>query len=275
MIIPGPKTRSYWSVAARPGQFGAAVFNAAFSAVEMDAIYQPFGIEDNIGGFVAALRLLKICGCGVSMPFKERIMQHMDELSEEARLIGAVNTVVNNDGLLVGHNTDIDGVSAALSSLALGQVDTVLVLGAGGVAKAAVLALSKAGIGKIMIASRHPERVCNRIAGVNVSILNWEQRSTCVASLVINATPVGMHPDEFQTPLHSDWLGQFGAVIDLVPKPTPTLMISESKAAGLPAVGGEAAALGQALRQFELYTGQPAPEEVMRKAAAALINKET
>lgn len=267
---PGADTTLCFSVAARPGRFGATVFNAAFRALELDYLYKPFACsEERLGGFVSALRLLGVRGCGVSMPFKSRIMQYLDRIDPVAEKVGAVNTVVNDAGQLIGYNTDVDGARAALAAVGAKPGDRVLLLGAGGMARAMLHALDEAGMRDINIAQRKADAAMLRNFP-SVKVAQWEARERLSADLLINATPIGMMPDDAHTPLEALALNHFRVVIDVVPMPRTTRLVAAARALGLPTADGACLALAQAAKQFELYTGQAAPLDVMREAAGAL-----
>ncbi len=266
---PGGDTTLCFSVAALPGRFGATVFNAAFRALGLDYLYKPFACsEERLGGFVSALRLLGVRGCGVSMPFKSRIMQYLDRIDPVAEKVGAVNTVVNDAGQLIGYNTDVDGARAALAAVGAKPGGRVLLLGAGGMARAMLYALDEAGMRGITVAQRTDAAMLRNFPSVKVA--PWEERERLSADLLINATPIGMMPDDAHTPLEALALNHFRAVIDVVPMPRTTRLVAAARALGLPTADGACLALAQAAKQFELYTGQAAPLDVMREAAGAL-----
>ena len=257
------------SVAARPGRFGLLVHNAGYRALGLNFVYRPCGADD-IGAVIAAVRVLKIRGCSVSMPFKEAVLAHLDEIDPSARRVGAANTVVNRDGRLIGHNTDIDGVRAALATFQSKATGRAVVLGAGGAARAVLVALEMAGIGERFVCARSSERSERTALELGATPLLWARRNEFDADLLINATPVGMAPDTAASPVTVAALAHYGGVIDLVATPPQTMLVRAAREAGLPCVDGLTVALHQAARQFTLYTGRDAPLEAMRSAARQL-----
>ena len=258
------------SVASRPSQFGVTVHNAGYRALGLDFFYKAFGVVDDVAGIAAAVRLLHIRGCSVSMPFKRTIIPYLDVLDSEAAVIGAVNTVVNDGNRLTGYNTDTVGAASALDALG-GQVNRVLLLGAGGVARAIVRVLQQRGTAEIIIAARRREAATELAAMFGVRSVAWEERDRITAELLINATPIGMAPDAARMPLPPEALTAFGGVIDVVATPPFSLLITTAKAAGISAIDGLTMSLYQAAAQFRLYTGHEAPFDVMRNAALTLL----
>lgn len=255
------------SVAARPGRFGLTVHNAGYRALGLDFVYKPCGAAA-IEPVIAAVRTLGIRGCSVSMPFKEAVVALLDTVDGEARRTGAVNTVLNRDGRLIGYNTDIDGVRAALRALDLAGGRAV-VLGAGGVARATVVALDQAGLRDVVVCGRTADRAAAVATLIGGATAPWDERERLESDVLINATSIGMAPDIDALPLDPSALSRHRAVIDLVASPPDTALIRAARAAGLPCVDGQTVALHQAARQFVIYTGRDAPIDAMRAAIAA------
>lgn len=122
------------SVAKNPGKFGITVHNAAFRSLGLNFIYKTFSVTD-IAGVITGVRALGIRGCSISMPFKESVIPHLDQLDPIAKKIGAVNTVVNKHGHLIGYNTDVIGAYESLKTLNASNNTSILLLGAGGVSE--------------------------------------------------------------------------------------------------------------------------------------------
>ncbi len=251
------------SLAARPSNIGAAVHNAAYEALGLNFIYSPRTTTD-LPAALAGVRALGIRGCSVSMPFKREVIPLLDAVSDEAAAVGAVNTIVNDAGSLRGYNTDVGSVAWALRRAALSPGDRVLVLGTGGMARACVAAARRvASACHISVAYR------SAVTGLTgVTPVAWDARGAVDADVLINATPVGMAPEDGVSPMPVERLSAFRLVVDAVAMPPESLMCRQARGLGVAVVTGQELALRQAMDQFELYTGVPAPEAVMAAALA-------
>ena len=146
------------SISSKPSNFGTTVHNAAYKELGLNYIYKAFGTK-NLKGVIEGVRSLGIRGCSVSMPFKEDIIPYLDELDPLAESIGAVNTVLNTNGILKGFNTDVIAAIKSLEAIGLNKEDRVLLIGAGGVAKAILGALKMNGANDINITNRTDKRL--------------------------------------------------------------------------------------------------------------------
>ncbi len=217
------------------------------------------------------VRALNIRGCSVSMPFKEAAIPLVDHLDETAHLIGAINTIVNDAGRLRGYNTDAVGARKALESMRAVPGETVLLLGAGGVARAIMFALRQMGFSQVHVASRDTKKIQFLDAILPCVAIPWEERHTIKANLLINATSVGMSPDAGQTPVDAEFLCHFRAVMDVVVSPMETTLIRTARALGKDVAPGYFMSLEQAVAQFKLYTGEAAPRDVMEQSLKRLL----
>jgi shikimate dehydrogenase len=258
------------SVASRPSNFGTTLHNAAYQALGLNYLYKAFGIQD-IEGVMRGVRALGIRGCSVSMPFKEKVIPLLDSLDRTAQMIGAVNTIVNDQQRLIGYNTDAYGAKIVLEDLGLDANDRILLLGAGGVAKAILFALKELGFENIILTNRtmekldglEPERRYMRIA--------WEERNQQSMDMIINATSIGMQPDHHQMPVDEQLIRRCKAVMDVVISPMESLLLQTAKSLGKKIAEGYRMSLHQAAGQFRLYTGKDAPLEVMEKCLFQLL----
>ncbi|HPH02989.1 MAG TPA: shikimate dehydrogenase [Spirochaetota bacterium] len=251
------------------------IHNAGFAAAGLDFAYLAFDVPDIAAGLVAA-RTLRMRGLSITIPHKETVLPLLDEVDPLAVSMGAVNTVVNDGGRLVGYNTDIDGVSGALEAWNIDCEGLQLViLGAGGAARAALFgALRRGRPDVIWIVARNAARgealaaAAKAAAAVPVSVVADAQAVGLAgrAALIINATPVGMHPRIADTPLPAELLGPQQVVFDLVYNPLMTRLLREAAAAGAKVIGGDEMFMRQAFHQFVLWTGQAAPRHVMAEA---------
>lgn len=264
-------TRLCISLADRPSRFGITVHNAAFRALELDYLYKAFRPAD-LSQAIAGIRGLGIRGCGVSMPYKVSAMDYVDAIDPPAAAIGAINTIVNDDGFLTGYNTDATAAFRALSEAGVEKTDRVLLLGAGGVARAILHALSELGVDAIHVAARNLEAARELDTLVRVKPVSWQTRHEVDATAVINATPIGMRPDEESTPLDVTQFPELRMLYEVVVDPPQTRLISAARARGCGSViDGLTMSVYQASEQFRLYTGREAPLDVMRRAAAELF----
>ncbi|OPY62429.1 MAG: Quinate/shikimate dehydrogenase [Pelotomaculum sp. PtaU1.Bin065] len=264
--------------------FSPVMHNAAFNALELDFVYVPFLVEPAcLPAAVAAVRALGLAGVNVTIPHKQAVLPLLDEVTEEARLIGAVNTIVNKAGRLLGDNTDGRGFLRALLEQAgfnpAGK--TALILGAGGAARAVAVQLVLAGARKVFLANRSRERA-EALAGLLVEnagpaaaeVVAWpgsgkkpDPPETPPADLVVQTTPVEMYPNEgssISLPFSSFSPGQ--VVCDLVYNPAETLFMKRAVQAGAVALNGLGMLLYQGVLSFEMWTGKAAPVEVMRES---------
>jgi len=249
-------------VAANPSPLGVKLHDAGYAELGLDFKYIALGSED-IAPVVSSVRTLGVRGLGVSMPHKITALELLDELSPDVLAIGATNTVVNEDGRLVGHNTDWQGAVRALDEKDLGHCATALVVGAGGVARAIAYGLTQRGT-KVTIAARDLSRGEALVSDLGLdSAVLLEDQAEVEAELVVNATPAA----------------DAVALEDLSPKgvfdvlfstrSTPLTQAAESR--GIPAVAGWRMLLLQAAAQFELYTGEAAPLEAMSDVLEAAL----
>lgn len=204
-------------------------------------------------------------GVNVTVPHKRRILGLLDEIDPVAAAIGAANTIVNREGRLFGYNTDAEGFYWALEQQGL-LPGEALVLGAGGAARAVVYALVQRGwlVGVYNRSLERAQHLVEDLGGWLVLPQKLE-RAVRLTPLLVNATSVGLD-DPDASPLPPGVLPERGAVVDLVYRPLKTRLLREARAAGLATQDGLGMLLGQGVRSFELWTSQPAPVAVMRRA---------
>ena len=250
--------------------------NAAFTALGLDWVYLAFEVaEGEAPAALAAMRTLGIAGFSVTMPHKTAVAGAVDELTDAARRLDAVNCVVNRDGRLVGHNTDGAGFLDALAYESGFDVSgrRCAVLGAGGAARALVLALSQAGASEVIVVNRSAgaaERAA-KLAGPVGRLGTVDDLAGC--ALVINATPLGMagHGGP-PLPAPPDSLAADAIAVDIVMNPRVTPWMSALRATGRTAFGGVGMLAFQAARAFTLMTGLPAPAEAMLAAVGVTVD---
>ena len=261
-----------------------AVHNAAFDERGVNAVYVPFLVEDVVE-FVEAFREIGVKGYSVTLPHKERVIEALDEVEPAAERIGAVNTVVREDGRLKGLNADY---GAALTCLerALARSATakasrggrrrsrssplagrrVAVVGAGGVARTIAFAVADRGA-EVGIFNRTPARARRLAADVgdHASAHRLKDLTAADYDILVNATPVGMTPEVDATPVPAEALRPGTLVFDTIYTPIETRLLREARAAGCRTISGLEMFLAQAVRQFQVWTGTRAPVGVMRR----------
>lgn len=253
-----------------------AIHNAAFQKLGLNFVYLAFKVED-LDGAVRGIRALgNLRGFSVTIPHKVAVMPFLDEVEQTAKHIGSVNTILVEHGKLTGYNTDASGALRALQNggVAL-KGNQVLLVGTGGAARAIAFALAateEVG-GLILLGIDEKERLklaedLRERTTLNVEhgpLTDQTLRSGIKTSRVlIHSTPIGMHPKVDETCIPSSLLAPHLTVMDIVYNPLETRLLREAKAAGCRTIRGLEMFLHQAVAQFELWTGQAAPVEVMR-----------
>lgn len=259
------------SIAQYPSSIGTIMHNASFKFLKLNYIYKacqvnPDKLHDAILGIVA----LKIRGCGISMPFKEEALNYCNSLDNQAKRIGAINTIINNNGQLRGYNTDYYGVLKSLQNLQMKR-STVVLLGAGGVARAIICALRKLNIKQITICNRTEKNALALSSKHNLKVSKWQERHLLKADILINATPIGMRPNENLLPINESSINNYKMIVDLVINPLESLLIKKAKVFKKNIIPGYQICLYQAAKQFELYTGMKTPIHIMQNALIKLI----
>jgi shikimate dehydrogenase len=254
--------------------------NAALASLSLDYCYLPLEIRPELlPQAVVGLKALGCQGFNVTIPYKEQIVASLDEVDDEALIIGAVNTVVNREGKLVGYNTDGRGFLRSLAEewdLGL-RGEQVVVLGAGGAARAIVAGLASAGASKITIANRNVERglllkadleqhyPC-KIAVVDLSEGKLD-KELAASLLVVQTTPVGMYPHAGDTPIiEPSRLWKDSYVYDIIFNPPETRFLLGAREQGCRTANGLGMLLHQGALSFEYWTGIEAPVKLMRQA---------
>ena len=249
------------------------IHNSAFEATNTNGVYLAWEVETtDLAETVANIRRYQMYGVNLSMPYKEQVIPYLDELSEEARLIGAVNTVVNRDGTLIGYNTDGKGFFKSLPSFKISRKRLVL-LGAGGAAKAILAQAILDGVSQISVFVRsssmektrpYLEKIQNA-TGFRVDLFALEdvqdlQDSITKADLLVNATSVGM--DEVSLPIPRNIvLSEKILVADVIYQPFETPFLKWARNQGNQSINGLGMLLYQAAEAFQLWTGKEMPTD--------------
>jgi 3-dehydroquinate dehydratase/shikimate dehydrogenase len=242
-----------------------AVHNRAFQARRLDSVYLPFLVApSNLKDFMDLAATLPIAGFSVTIPHKQKIIRYLDVVDPLARRIGAVNTVWRKAGKWRGANTDAAGVTAPLLRHLRAAKSTVLIVGNGGAARGAACALQDAGA-RVTLTGRNPDRVRALAKACGAEPLPREQVAKRYFDAIVHSTPLGMfpHPDGcfFDGDIPAD------IVFDLVYNPLETTLIRRAREQKKTVIPGIEMFLEQAVRQFEIWTGETAPRSAMEKAA--------
>jgi shikimate dehydrogenase len=242
---------------------------AGYRALGLPFTYVPFEVRD-LSGALVGMRALGIRGLGVSQPYKQAVIPLLDALDPVAEQIGAVNTIVGSAGRLVGHNTDWIGVVRALEETSSLSGTRVLLLGAGGAARAIAFGLRERRA-RVTIVNRTVAKAEALAEASGARAAPWDETNRLGDyDIVLNATTLGQQDiDGGGLPVDSIRAGQL--VMDIVYKPLRTPFLVAARDRGAIAVHGGRMLLHQACAQFELYTGQPAPREAMDEALRASI----
>ena len=253
--------------------------NEAFGRLGLDYAYLSFRIKKGeIGPALDAMKALDMRGVNISMPHKEDVLNYLDEVDDLAGLCGAVNTVINNDGLLTGYNTDVKGFLMALEDMTPIGGKKVTVLGMGGAAKAVLigLALEKAEHINVFLRSERDEGFIQKLReqhGTDILVFNLNDEESLRSAIahseiLINATPVGMGVLQGESLISDgDFFHQDLYVMDLIYDPEETKLLSQAKEAGCRGYkNGLDMLLYQGGEAFRLFTGEEAPIDVMRDA---------
>ena len=267
--------------------FSPQMHNAAIRALGLDWCYVAFHVlPEDVGRAMEGMRGLGIRGLNVTVPHKQAVRTFLDEISEEARAVGAVNTISNEGGRLIGTNTDVYGILTSLRETAglKGLPGKVVVLGAGGAARGVVYALTTvAEVAEIVVLNR-TEAKAHRLAeemakrsGKRVeggALVEGDLRRALEdAGLLINATSVGMYPKMDASPI-GDWdvLRPGLTVYDAVFNPLETRLMQQAQEAGARAFGGIEMLVYQGARSLDIWSGRPAPVAVMKQAVLGQLH---
>lgn len=240
------------------------IHNRAFAACGLDAIYVPLQAED-LAAFLGCRRALGLSGFSVTRPYKVEVVSHLDLVDEEAALAGSVNTVVVEGERLRGLSTDGVGVTSPLERHLALEGASVVVLGAGGAARAAAHALRKKGAAVTLLA-RDPEQAADAARAIGCDYGPLTSAGERPFDAVINATPLGSGAHAALSPWPATAHRKGSVAFDMVYDPVETRLLREAREAGAVAVSGLEMLLAQAIGQFEAWTGMRAPEGVMRQA---------
>ena len=262
-----------------------AIHNAGYAALDLDFAYLPCQVED-VKGMLDGMRAMhNFRGLSVTIPHKVTAMKYVDEVVAADRIIGSINTIVKEDGKLIGMGTDGPGALKALNDAGVkldGKI--VLLLGCGGAARAIAFTLAqKTALAELCMLDINGEMLrgltadlqANTGAQISSELLDDASLARAMgrADVVIHCTPIGMHPKEDASLVPAELFRPGQAVLDIVYNPLQTKLLADAEARGLQTISGVEMFINQAVLQFEIFTGGPAPEAVMRRVVMENLSK--
>ncbi len=263
-----------------------AMHNAAFRKLGLDYLYLPFRVKrEDLGKAIEGMKALNIRGLNVTIPHKVAVLRFLDKLDPLAEKIGAVNTIVNDNGVLIGHNTDAAGFLQALLKNGIEpQGKNVVILGAGGASRAVSFILADRGANLVIINrlleldwAEELADSLSRTFSREVAAMELNKKNLAGAlektDILVNATSLGMSPNTDETPVTIDLLRPNLIVVDIVYNPIKTRLLREAEAAGAKTVSGVDMLIWQGAIAFEKWTGQQAPVELMKEKTIKLLIK--
>ena len=254
------------SLSARPSNIGTRFHNYLYQKLDLDFIYKAFSTTD-IEAAIKGVRALGIRGCSVSMPFKESCIPFIDKLTDSAKAIDSVNTIVNDNGFLTAYNTDFLAIRQLITEHLTDPQQTVVVQGAGGMAKAVVAAFHDAGFQQLTVIARNTQSGQALAEKYGYAYQSPEHCPT--ADIIVNVTPIGMSGGaESDTLAFAEPLIHAAiTVFDVVAFPAQTPLIKKAHALGKSVISGDRVIALQALEQFALYTGERPSDALMQEAS--------
>ena len=264
-----------------------AMHNAAFARMGLDYVYVPFNVKkEELEQAIDGMRGLNIRGLNVTIPHKVAVIPFLDELDPLAEKIGAINTIINDDGVLTGFNTDAGGFLQALLARGIEpKGKKIVILGAGGASRAISFILAER-VARLVIFNRlleldWAEELAGRLSAIfNTEIKALElveanlSEALAEADILVNTTSVGMSPDINETPVPAKLLRPGLVVFDIVYNPIETRLLKEAKAAGAETISGVDMFVWQGALAFEKWTGQKAPLDPMRREVIKALEHE-
>lgn len=253
-----------------------AMHNAAIRHLGLKAQYNLIDIDpkdpEELANFCYETDLNQVGGFSVTMPYKQEIMAFMDHYDPAAKIIGSVNTVLNEDSKLIGYNTDAIGFMQALREEIEPMGKKALVMGAGGAARAIIYTLKEFGA-DVYLYNRSKNKAEELEEAFKIQLIEREHIQKAAFDIIINATPVGSLPNTTTSLLHADHIHSGATVMDIITSPIETQLLKEAKKAGAKTISGERMLLHQAAGQFEIWFKQEAPLKIMEEALYKELKK--
>ncbi|MBP1699626.1 MAG: aroE1 [Deltaproteobacteria bacterium] len=253
------------------------IHNGAFRRLGWNAVYLAFEVK-NVEEALRGIRGLGVRGVSVTIPFKTEVLPFLDKIEGLAKKVGAVNTIINRRGRLIGYNTDCEGALEALEEKMDLRGKRVVLLGAGGAARAIGFGLKERGV-PLIVVNRSKERGwalskelrCNYLP---ISSLARMKEGELEADILINATSLGMYPRDGETPIPKKFLKKGMVVMDIVYEPLQTRLLREAKEKGCVTVDGLEMLIRQGMAQFEIWTGRRLKIGEIRKDLRRALERE-
>lgn len=262
-----------------------AMHNAAFQKLGLDYLYLPFRVsKEEVSKAIDGMRALKIRGLNVTIPHKTAVIPFLDKLDPLAEKIGAVNTIVNDDSVLTGYNTDATGFLQVMLERGINpEGKSIVVLGAGGASRGVSFILAENGA-RLVILNRRLEKAddlarrVSQLAKNEVKALELKEENLTLvlkkADVLVNTTSIGMIPGNDKTPVPAALLKPSLVVFDIVYNPLKTRLLREAEAAGSKTISGIEMLAWQGALAFEKWTGEKAPVDLMREVAVEVLTRE-
>lgn len=260
------ETRLCASIAGSANKLSPLLHNAAYEELGLDFVFLAFGVSD-LRGAIAGVRALNIRGLAVSMPHKQEVMRYLDRVDPVASRIGAVNTIVNEGGALTGYNSDWIGAIRALQERTDLAEKEVILVGAGGAARAVAYGLRESGA-RVRVYNRSAEKARELADEFGLSLGGGLESldSSTDYDIIINATSVGTPPDMDRSVIPRENLKEGKVIMDIVFFPFTTRLVREAESVGCVAIRGYRMLIHQARFQFKLFTGREPPLKTLEKA---------
>ncbi len=259
------------SISSNPGNFGTTLYNDAFRALDLNFLYKAFSTNDLKGAF-SGIRALNIRGCSISMPFKHQALEFLDFVDADASVTSSVNSVVNQNGQLMGYNTDVAGARNAFKNNLISLDGLVLMLGSGAMARSVALSLKQMGVKKIKVSCRNEININALESILACELVPWSDKWSVQPDLLINATPLGMNSYDDDFELNDSDFEKIKTVVDVVVFPMETRLIKRSRELEKKVIPGHLIALEQFIEQFKLYTGIYPPRKILEASLLRLTN---
>ena len=242
------------------------IHHKIFSLLNIEGAYKLFEVErDDLGKFAESLKVLKIKGSNVTIPYKEDIMKYLDFISPEAKKINAVNTIVLKENKLYGYNTDYFGFGTIINKNEVELKDkTTMVLGTGGASKAVINYLLDNEVKEVYLVSRTKKAV-SEYEDLRVKNVIYEEIKNITGDVLVNTTPVGMYPKVDNSPVGEDIISNFSTLIDIIYNPRLTKFLSMGQKLNKKICGGLEMLVGQAIKAEELWQNRAIDDDVLEK----------
>ena len=266
-LVPNKLTKIFLSISSNPGTSGSKFYNQAFQIMNLNSIYIPIKLK-SLKGFFDSIKLLKVSGCSVSMPFKQDVIKYLHKLDLISKKTNSVNTILIKKNYLYGYNTDYYGAKKVLEKIKKYKFKSALICGGGGVSRSLCCAIQNSGIKEIYITSRSDKKLKNWKNLPHFKMIKWVNRNKVKADLLVNATPLGMDNNKIyknKIPISYSSINNFNCVFDVVVSKTYTPLVKLFKNNKKPFLIGSEMAFFQSVKQFEIYNKISPPIKKLQK----------